>query len=396
MSDDDLFYLTLLSDKQILFRNYLIKKLGFVEDEFLQEYLYQLENSAPRYKYLGALPAEYEVVTDTLGHTSQKLKGADRFKTYEQKHKLFVPKNYNILDFLNQEYKIKKGVIVKPKNGFNSFISATDISNFTYCPVSFAISKTFDIVKIEAAYLGTDLHEEKRLINLLPKHKIDGFAETAESKKPKQQFINSKNEYFFEEIYRSNIIYNGHASENEKKYFKSFKGDFVGQPDYIFQNKNKEFFVVEEKFQFQVANSAVDEEKRMFYPNHINQLLSYLHGISDYDIRYGYVVYWKFDFDWGNPFVHSCYVLKITKSETTRNQIISIYNKLKDFLSNKTVDFNVKKRHPKKCANCVSNLICGHKTGQFNTLTFPYSYDFLKTKFVEFPKELKKDIVAED
>lgn len=386
----------MLSDRQILFRDYILKKLGFLDDDFLQKYLSQLEISAPRYKYLGALPAIYENVTDENGNTSQRLKGSDKFKVYEQKHNLFVPKNYNILDFLNQEYKTKKGAKVKSRNNFNSFISATDISNFTYCPVSFSISKTFDILKIEAAYLGTDLHEEKRLINLFPKSTTDGLPSSEKPEMPRLPFLNSDNQYFFDDVLTSKTIYNGHSDNNEKKYFKSLKGDYVGQPDYIFQNAQANYFVVEEKFQFESVNGYADDEKRKFHPNHVNQLISYLHGIADYPIDYGYLVYWKFDIDWGVPFVHSCYINKIVKSDITRNQIISIYKSLKTFLSTKTLDFDIRKRNPKKCANCVSNLICGHKTGKFSTLSFPYSFSYLKTHYVEFPKELKKDYVPDE
>ena len=174
------------------------------------------------------------------------------------------------------------------------------------------------------------------------------------------------------------------------------KGDYVGQTDYIFRNAQSSYFVIEEKFQYESVNGYVDDEKRKFHANHVNQLISYLHGIADYPIDYGYLIYWKFDFDWGAPFVHSCFIKKITKSEATRKQIIAIYTILKNFLNTKTLNFDVTKRNPKKCANCVSNLICGHKTGKFATLTFPYSLSYLNTQYVEFPKELKKDYVPDD
>lgn len=297
--------------------------------------------------------------------------------------------NYNILDFLNQEYKIKKGLDIKPKTNSNTFISATDIANFTYCPANFAIAKTFDLLKIEAAYIGTDFHEERRLLNYLSNEKIANKDNIALNKS-KDTFINSDNEIFFNELIDAKLIYNGHGSESEKKYFKSLKGNFAGQPDYIFENLNKQYYVVEEKFQFQGVN-VTTEKTKSFHSNHINQLISYLHGIKDYELNYGYLVYWKFDFDWGHPFVHTCNVLKVVKNDETRKRIISVYLNLRNLINNKVDKFDITNRNPNKCANCVSNLLCGHKTGKFTTLKYPYSIEYLKTEFVEFPNELKKD-----
>ena len=46
-----------------------------------------------------------------------------------------------------------------------STISATDIANYSYCPVSYAISKSFTIIKPITAQIGTDFHEQHRLSN---------------------------------------------------------------------------------------------------------------------------------------------------------------------------------------------------------------------------------------
>jgi hypothetical protein len=39
------------------------------------------------------------------------------------------------------------------------------------------------------------------------------------------------------------------------------------------------------------------EARRFFYDNHLNQLRSYLFGIKDYQISYGYVVYWRYSYE---------------------------------------------------------------------------------------------------
>lgn len=383
----------MLSDKQIMFRDYLIKKLGFIDDYFLSVYLNQLETSASKYKYLGALPEVFETIKTDEGKIIQRLKNSDSFKIYEKKRDLWVPNNYNIFDFLNYEYKIKKELIFNPKINLTAFISATDISNFTYCPVSLSISKTFDLVKIESAYIGIDLHEDKRLINHLPSLHSKN-AEKNSFNESQLEFITSDNEEFFKVIENSTLIYNGHNNENERRYFKSARGFFVGQPDYIFQDSNNKFFVVEEKFQFQKTNENLKEVN--FHDNHINQVASYLYGIPDYEIDYGYLIYWKFDWNYGTPFIHSCHVKKIVKDEKIKNSLVSIYKQLREFLTHGILSFDIDKRNASKCANCVSNILCGHKTGKYTNITYPYSVDFLTTHFVELPKELKKGYVSEE
>ena len=383
-------------DRRILFRNYLLKKLGFPESDFLIKYIEYLTLASPGFKYLEAIPTpntdEYETI-EFKGNISHHLKEGNTFRLYENKHGLFIPKNYSIIDFLNYEQKVKKNLLIRFKTNATEFISATDLSNYTYCPASFSIGKTFDIEKIESAYIGTNMHEMHRLIHFLPSEKTKNYSLGKGNYLNLQLSFCANNEQFFKDIKRSYLIYYGHLPNQQKKYFKSPKGDYVGQPDYIFKNENNHYFVVEEKFQYQNFNR---QEQTPFYTNHINQVISYLHGIKDYEIQYGYLVYWKYAFDQGEPFVHSCYITRIEKNNETRNQISTVYNKLKKLITNKEETFDPLTRNPNKCANCISNLLCGHKTGRFANLKYPYSKEYLKTYYAEFPEELKKDYIPEE
>lgn len=46
--------MTELSERQILFRDFLINKLGFINDDFLLKYLNYLEIVSPRFRILAA------------------------------------------------------------------------------------------------------------------------------------------------------------------------------------------------------------------------------------------------------------------------------------------------------------------------------------------------------
>ncbi|MNX99896.1 hypothetical protein D3C86_1323690 [compost metagenome] len=204
------------------------------------------------------------------------------------------------------------------------------------------------------------------------------------------------------------IIYSGHSPDDKNKIFKSLKGKFIGQPDYILKNKkNNEIIVVEEKYQLipkQFISYGNDnyynnleeeiEEKRnkvFFYENHLNQISSYLYGISEYDIKYGILIYWKYEIEDDNQTVKKCAFTKVLKNEENRYNLNEVYKKILNLNKNKTLPFNIKNRNPTKCASCVNNFLCGHKTGKFHTIEIPYKEEYLKLPDIDFPEDLKKD-----
>lgn len=368
-----------LSDRQEIYKNYLVDRLGFIKDTFLSKYLKKLYFSAISFRYLGALPIEYTVDSNEIIEKDG----------YIIKHELYVPKKFSIIDFLDKEFKTKISFdfTLRP---LSVLISASDIANFTFCPVSYSISKTFFINKIDSAIIGSVFHEEKILLKYYNEMNWLNVANNDISKDSEYLFINNFNKFFFDDINSSRIIYSGHDNNTERKYFINSKGGYSGQPDYIFQNKDSEFFVVEEKFQFH-NNLSVDFNPNLkFYSNHKNQLLSYLHGIHDYPLNYGYLVYWSYDMNYGIPTLHHCNVLKLIKSDDSKIHLNSIFLDIKKFQSSSTIDFDLQLRNPNKCANCVCGLLCGHKTGRYNTLSYPYSETFLRTFPAPFPKELKR------
>ncbi len=405
-----------MTHKQELFKNYLIKKIGFIEDTFLNKYIPLLEAASPKLKLLGKQKKVWS--EDRQRYLPEK---EDSHNTYIEKENYFIPEKFNVIDLLNIELNTKKSNDYTSKDLNLKFISATDISNFTYCPVSFAISKTFELPKLESAILGTSQHEKQILIRCLRPSIANEYISfhdammtdftRFENPFSLHSVLNDENKLFFDELSESSVIFYGHHNnETKNKYFKSTNGGFVGQPDYIFKNDTtNDIFVVEEKFQFvpkdpsnfYYSSYSEEEEKKIiekrtrksFFNNHINQLSSYIYGIGEYDIRYGYLVYWKYELDNKNPNIVGCDVLRIEKTENGRKQIRDIFISLKKLITDKSGVFDIDKRVPAKCANCVSNLLCGHKTGRFTAFSVPYSKDYLKIYFAPFPEGLKKEVL---
>ena len=147
-----------------------------------------------------------------------------------------------------------------------------------------------------------------------------------------------------------------------------------------------------------------------YFDNHLNQLRSYIFEIHNYEISYGYLLYWRYSFQndeetnvsvddfslrfedneiddsidnsdinkGGRMVIEQAFATKI---ESTNEDHKAIYEK-----SYKNVQKLVKNgrnfdevfRNPSKCGGCVVSTLCGHKTGKFDSFSFPYDEKFLK------------------
>lgn len=402
-----------LSHKQELFRDYLIEKLGFLKDDFLNDYLLHLKSAVSKFKIYAAQDKVW--CDQTEGYIPQH---KNDFNTYKEYDKFFLPEKFDLIDFLQAELRLKK----KDRHKYrvaSKYISATDIANYTYCPVSYAISKTFEVEKLQQTMEGTYLHESHllttgyeglKLNNYIDKDRKFGFIYRGEGfgGQDLEEFVNQQNEEFFQELRNSIVVYQGHRPQDNGKYFVSSKGKFIGQPDYIFKKEiDKSYFVVEEKFQlvpmdptsFNINSKYTEKDieairikrhDKRFFDNHVNQLRSYIFGISECDVKVGYLIYWKYELNYGRTSIVSCNVLQINKDDINREKLIAVYTNLKELINKGEGNFDANARSSVKCANCVVNPFCGHKTGQFNTYTLPYDTKYMKTKYVPFPQELKK------
>lgn len=84
-----------LSTKQEIFLNFLIKRIGFLDDSFLTLYLYALAKVSGRFKVLGSQHRNtYDEERD------------GRWKHYELVGDYYIPNTFDIFDFLNIKVKL--------------------------------------------------------------------------------------------------------------------------------------------------------------------------------------------------------------------------------------------------------------------------------------------------
>ncbi len=371
--------MTNLNEKQKLLRDQIIKRLGFRQDNFLEEYQDILEKVSNSFRLLGVRTKIWNEQQGQFKPFNENV-----YHSYQEKGDFYIPNSFSILDFLIYEINFKKNKHVRVKTISNTYISATDISNYTFCPISYSINKTFEIPRLESSTTGKFMHERNILLYYVKPYKLtDSNNEVVlelEFYDSFNEFINFMTKNFFDDVKKAQLFYCGHSDGFEsKKFFKNKKDNYVGQPDYIFFDKSKQqYFVVEEKFQYVKKDEQGRYGSHIFYPNHVNQLNSYIHGLDNLNITHGYLLYWKYCIEGNESKVISCDVLRIEKTAEGRKSFIEVFQKVSQTIKNRGGQFEINMRNPNKCASCVSSFVCGHKTGMYDKFTIPYSVNYLK------------------
>ncbi len=346
------------SSRQYMFAKYLLNKIGITDPDFIDSYLYYY---AEKYGY-------YERIfpgTDLHFNVSQ-----------------------SITELLDEKNLRSNRNSITLKYEKNTRLNATDIANFTFCPVNFSINHSFIVEKpvAEVARLiGTEFHEELRLMKKSGQQRDDSY-------------YNKFDDDALIKILNSTLIYLGHDEQQTESGFFNKEKNIACNPDYIFQDDLGDFFVVEEKFHYykrpryflEDEIEQCEKRKKIFHINHIMQVLAYLDSITKYHLKYAYLVYWYFDFSQNKPYVHDVSIKKIHFDEYYAKLYSKTINALHQFINDKKMIFLNNKLNPRKCAGCVVTKYCGHKSQKYFDLELPYRLEDLQLFQVEFPEELRK------
>jgi CRISPR/Cas system-associated exonuclease Cas4 (RecB family) len=360
------------SEKQEAFLHYLMSKLGFEESDFKTQYIDSLSEIAFIHKGLAAIDE------DNWDYENEK-------PYYYYDSGKYLPERFNIIDFLVQEYRYKKNNEFKTLINKTNYISATDLANYTYCPIGYSIGCTYETPKNYLAEIGTSKHEEHRLINAFkPTEEKTEF----ESKKDFLLYYqNNETKEFISDIESSKVVFSGHDKNIKEKYFINENKGFIGQPDYIFINNENKYFIVEEKFK-----RNKESNQNFFFRNHKVQLAAYIYYIEKYKIDYGYLVYWLYEYSGTSVSIEKCKVLKISRTQSAEDYLDNAFNEVLSFKTKKYININISVLNPKKCANCVYVLLCGHKNKRRNQVTIPYQSSYFSLYYAKYPEILKKEM----
>jgi hypothetical protein len=283
-------------------------------------------------------------------------------------------------DCMSIERQLAKEILMSSANpaiNRTQKISATDLSNFTFCPASYSLQKTYDFGNTYLGNIGTIMHDKQLLL----------LSKVEEAKKGFYLYATkTKSDYFdtilidddfrlsiaplMHDISISKLLFHGH-NRDEQKLFYDESGQIVGCPDYIFQKPDGTIFVVEEKFSLQKPNiKKIDKP----YSNHLIQLGTYISLLRDIKASYGYLVYWSYSLKNEHiPYVSNAQLFRVNNSAIFNAEVSSVVDEVKELNSDRKIDFNIKNLNSWKCVNCVTSDSCNHKTGNKNTVTLPYT-----------------------
>jgi CRISPR/Cas system-associated exonuclease Cas4 (RecB family) len=360
------------SEKQVALIDYLLTRLGFEDNSFTRDYVIRLTSVAYIHRNVRAIYGEIESddqIPDFYYFDGEKC----------------LPEKYDLIDFLIDEYKLKKEKKYEILRNISEYVSATDLANFTFCPIGYAIDKSFEIETNSLTETGEHLHEQSRLSSRIDLMDGELKKKLVQRKDNVESYITEENHLFFDKIMESKLLYSGH-SESTRKYFTNEQIKFIGQPDYIFKDNSGVNFIVEEKFKRE-RYRGFDS----FFSNHKIQLASYIYYLNEFNAQYGYLVYWMYDYSGYEISYERCLVTRIDRGTNMEQFLIRVHNELRDFKRKKFLNPDLSRLDGKKCASCVYCRYCGHKNGKKSQVTLPYQRSYHNLYKAEYPQILNDD-----
>lgn len=362
-----------LSPKQYLYAKFLLKRLGYTDEDIINDYLSRMEAVFGRWG----------------NHTTNEGWTYSGFSVSM------------CVDILKQELEIKKNNNkTKLRNTDSFFLTGSSLSNFVFCPISYLISRSFETEKLvvnNSQEIGIKLHEQLRLVDKIIPYNFDENRAHRSS-----VFQNST----IKLIRSAELIFAGH--KDEQRYFKNEEEKFIGQPDYIMKDGDGNFFVVEEKFQsisFDDDSNCKDQDiessRNVFFENHKIQLIAYIKNIKEYKIKYGYLIYWYYRTESFSengysysafPQIRNVATKKVELDEFSINLYNTTRSKIKSIHQEGSFQFELSNVSIKKCVSCAVSHYCTFKTGRLNVASFPFISTDMKLYRADFPEELKKTV----
>ena len=337
----------MFSKGQSKYINYLLRRIGFNDNYLIDEYL----------RYLWHRHRHQISENSTL-----KISPAEFCIDYIKKEVEFR--------YYLEQIRLKKLIE-------SNIITSTDLSNFVFCSASYSISKSFHIDQpIELFWIskGIDLHKTLRFIK---RESPIVYSESDISS------LNARQREKIERIRNCELIFAGHKSDQQ--YYINQSVNWKGQPDYIFRDPLHRFFVVEEKFRYCFRES---DNFGIIFKNHCVQLQSYINYIQEYNIEYGILIYWYYDFYYKEqiPNIHALSI-KVFKKNSFTNLLRNTHDAISQFHVKKVSRFSFNGSTLNKCTACSVNWYCAHKTVNEEYVRLPYDIASLKLKDVNYDRE---------
>lgn len=256
---------------------------------------------------------------------------------------------------LNEEIGLRYNV--KRKQTYSEHIAISYLSAFAFCPASYAIKETYNILQFPGVEEGLEEHRNSNTIEQLIEH-----IKTTQREFDSHQLSPLEN-IFYSDVLNSDIVVKGR--DQRQQPFFSPKRELVGLPDYVFRRQDGSQFHVDERHTW---NSRIEVP----WYDHTVQAYGYLYGLKQLNLTNSYILYFKWDHenhrrDFGRPTIFI-----IERSDLAYTELVQIYRSVKNLRCGQTLEFRTDIINTNKCFACSVRYYCNHKNGLLNTLRFPY------------------------
>jgi CRISPR/Cas system-associated exonuclease Cas4 (RecB family) len=278
-----------------------------------------------------------------------------------------------VLKILAEETHLRQGKNIENIYIKNKTLSVSDLSHYTFCPVSYAIHRTFKIYSSESWQKDEWKKEKLYLADRYKRfHEANNFEYPFEDTR---LALDHNLKEKFAAIFKSKMELNN-ATSKEPSIMKGNYGKINGAPDYIFLHPKNIRYVVTEKFSHK--NSA---DSNVPFESDLIKHYAFLSEFESYGINFGLFLTWYYsheEVENGKEgekkiVINDYRLVKVKIDPKNKVKLHERIEAVKLFNEDGRLDVDGRQiSYPKKCLSCSVVSYCHHKTGLYNQIELPY------------------------
>ncbi|QTY27089.1 lipopolysaccharide assembly protein LapB [Flavobacterium sp. CS20] len=279
-----------------------------------------------------------------------------------------------------EEFELREKKNFKKIYNPNKTISVSDLSQYLFCPVSYAINETYEIDANDTwekdEWLGNrrNFSDRHRYYN-----KHNDYEKAFDDS---DILINDELKKDFDYLFSSKIIVDN-VSKSLLQLFTDSQKSIVGAPDYILKANDGKKIVLTEKF-----SSIHSADSKTPFDSDLVKHFAYLEKFDKMDLNYGYFItwYWELiDIETNTGRIKkkikitSYRIVKVERTNTNSNKLNNALNRVKSLKTTKSMQIDADRiSYANKCFSCSVFSYCNHKTGKFDQINLPYELTEIK------------------
>lgn len=296
-----------------------------------------------------------------------------------------------------EEFELREKKNFKKIYNPNKTISVSNLSQYLFCPVSFAINETYEIDANDTWEKDEWLGNRR---NYSDRHRL--FNQNQEYQKAFDDtdiLVSDELKNDFGHLFKSKILVDN-VSKHLLQLFTDSHKSIVGAPDYILENSNGNKIVLTEKF-----SSIHSADSQTPFDSDLVKHFAYLEKFDQTNLDFGYFItwYWELiDIETNTGRVKkkikitSYRLVKVERNNSNSNKLNNALNRVKSIKSSKSMLIDADKiSYANKCFNCSVFSYCNHKTGKYDQINLPYELTDLnkvqRTESKKYDNEIDDD-----